>query len=174
MTVEPYVAIDLAQLTINLYRRYALCIQKLYHRPHFTAGRCSNKSLHLQPLQRCFCENSRSPASTCVMRRHYSITYIQSFHSINGLIAVGQVRYLLCERPSCQPIRLIYHCNLINFALLQPIRNCLQFFRIWFEIEGPSGKEAHATCLLSLSYLYIEVAIVNYINFKNSYQNVMC
>ena len=38
MTVDPYLAVDLAQRTLNFDRRYALCIQKLYHRPHFTIG----------------------------------------------------------------------------------------------------------------------------------------
>ena len=42
------------------------------HRPHFTVGGSWNKSLRLQPLQRCYCENSGSLASACVMRRHYS------------------------------------------------------------------------------------------------------
>ena len=32
-------------------------------------------SLQLQPLQRCYCENSGSPASVCLVRRHYSTTY---------------------------------------------------------------------------------------------------
>ena len=40
-----------------------------YHRPHLTIGGSWNKSLHVQPLQRCYCENSGSPASSCVMRR---------------------------------------------------------------------------------------------------------
>ena len=33
-------AINLAQLMMNFDRRYALCIQKLYHRSHFTIGGC--------------------------------------------------------------------------------------------------------------------------------------
>ena len=99
LTVEQCVAIDLAQLMMNFDRRYALCIQKLYQRSHFTVGRCWNKSFHLQPLQRRYCENSGSPASACVMWRHYSITYMQSLHALNGLIAVGRVRNLLCGRP---------------------------------------------------------------------------
>ena len=90
----------MAQLTMNFDRRYALCILKLYHRPHFTVGGCWNKSLHLKPLQRCYCENSGSTTSACIMRRHYSITYMQSLHSINGLLAVGRVGNLLCGRPS--------------------------------------------------------------------------
>ena len=49
LTVDPCMAIALAQLT-NFYRRYALCIQKLHHRPHFTTGGSWNKSLYLQPL----------------------------------------------------------------------------------------------------------------------------
>ena len=36
------------------------------------SGGCWNKSLHLQPLQRCYCENSGSPDSSYVMRCHYS------------------------------------------------------------------------------------------------------
>ena len=80
-------------------RRYVLCIQKLYNRPHFAAGGSWNKSLHLQPLQRRYRENSGSPSSACVMRRHYSITYTQSLHTINGLLAVERVGNLLCGRP---------------------------------------------------------------------------
>ena len=93
-------AIDLAQLTMKLDRRYVLCIQKLYHRPHFTVGRCWNESLQLQPLQRLYYENSGSSASACVMRRHDCITYTQSLDAINGFIAVGQGRNLLCGRLS--------------------------------------------------------------------------
>ena len=68
---------------------------KFYHKPHFTVAGSWNKSLRLQHLQRCYCENSRSPASTCVMRHHYSITYTQSVHGINDLIALGRVGNLL-------------------------------------------------------------------------------
>ena len=74
LTVEPCVAIDLAQLTMNFDRCYALCIQKRYHRPHFTLDGCRNNSLHRQPLQRCYCENS--------------MTYTEWLHAINGLITV--------------------------------------------------------------------------------------
>ena len=77
-TVEPCVAIDLAQLMMNFDRCYGLCIQKLYHRPHFTDGGCWNKS-QLQPLQRCYCENSGSSAIACVMRRCYYITRVFFF-----------------------------------------------------------------------------------------------
>ena len=45
---------------------------KLYHRPHLTVGGSSNKNIHFEPLQRCYCENSGSLASVCVMRRSYS------------------------------------------------------------------------------------------------------
>ena len=41
-------------------------------------------------LQRCYCENSASPAS------HYCIMYTQSLHAINGLLAVGRAGNLLC------------------------------------------------------------------------------
>ena len=83
---------------MNFDRRYALCVQKLYHRLHFTVGRSWNKSLHLQPLQRCYCANSGSPVSASFIRRHYSIT--QSLYAINGLLAVVQVGNLLCGFPS--------------------------------------------------------------------------
>ena len=82
----------LAQLTIKFDRRYALYIQILYHWLHFTVGGSCNKSLHLQPLQRCYCENSGSPASACIIT--------QSLHAINGLIAVGQMGNSFCWRPS--------------------------------------------------------------------------
>ena len=75
----------------------ALCIQMIYHRPHFTASGSWNKSLHIKPLQRCYYENSGSSASASVMRRHYSITYMQSLHEINYLLSV---RNLLCGRHS--------------------------------------------------------------------------
>ena len=100
-TVKPCVAIDLAQLTMNFDRRYALCIQKLCHRTHFTGGGSLNKSLHHQPPQLCYLENSGSCASAWVMWRHYSIAYKQSLRTINGLIAVGRVGTLLCGRASC-------------------------------------------------------------------------
>ena len=58
-----------------------------------------NRSLHLQPLQRCYCKNSERPTTACVIRRCYSITYTQSLNEINGLIAVGRVGNLLCGRP---------------------------------------------------------------------------
>ena len=76
-----------------------LCAFKNFIRSDFTVGRCWYKSFHLQSLQRCYCVNSGSPASACVMWRHYSITYLQSLHTINGLIAVGWVGNLLCEPP---------------------------------------------------------------------------
>ena len=57
-----------------------------------------NKSLHLKPLQRCYCGNSGSPTSACVMRRHYYITYTQSLHAINGLLAVEGVGKLYSYR----------------------------------------------------------------------------
>ena len=85
---------------MNFDECYALCIQKIYHRPQLTVSGGWNKSLHIQQLQRCYCENSGNPASACVMRRHYSITYMQLLHGINVLIAVGGVGNLLCGRPS--------------------------------------------------------------------------
>ena len=56
--------------------RSAMCsvqpIQKDFHRLNFTVDGSWNTSLRVQPLQRYYCENSGSPASACVMRRHYS------------------------------------------------------------------------------------------------------
>ena len=77
-------------------RSYALYIQKLYHRSHFTVGGSWNKNFQRQPLQRCYFANSGSPASACVMRRRYSITYTQYLHAINVLLAVGREGILLC------------------------------------------------------------------------------
>ena len=65
-----------------------------------TVGGCWNKSLHLQPLQRCYYENSGGPDSECFMRRHYSMTCTLSLRTINGVIAVGQVGNLFYGRPS--------------------------------------------------------------------------
>ena len=43
---------------------YMICAFKNYHRPHFTVGGSWNKSLHLQPLQRCY---SGSRVNACVI-----------------------------------------------------------------------------------------------------------
>ena len=59
--------IDLAQLPMNFDRRSALYIQKLYQRSHFTVGGSWTKSVHLQQLQRFYCETSGSPATECVI-----------------------------------------------------------------------------------------------------------
>ena len=48
---------------MNFYRRCAQSIQKRYKKSHFTVCGSWNKSLHLQPLQRCYCENSGSPSN---------------------------------------------------------------------------------------------------------------
>ena len=47
-----------------------LCIQNLHLRTHFIVGWSWDESLHLHPLERCYCENSGRPASVRVMRRH--------------------------------------------------------------------------------------------------------
>ena len=49
---------------MNFNLRYALCFQNF-----ITVGGSWNKNLHLQPLQRYYCENSGSSSSACVMRR---------------------------------------------------------------------------------------------------------
>ena len=66
----------------------------------FIVTRSWNKSVHFQTQQRCYCEHPGCSARAIVMRRHYSITYTQSLHAINGLLAVGRVGNLLCGRPS--------------------------------------------------------------------------
>ena len=63
---------ELGHLRIRVHGdefRSALCSVHLksYYTPHFTVGVCWNKNLHLQPLQRCYCENSRSPATARVI-----------------------------------------------------------------------------------------------------------
>ena len=59
---------------------------KTLSQTHFTVGGSWNKSLQLQPQQRCYCENS--------------MTYTEWLHAINGLLAVGQVGNLLDGHPS--------------------------------------------------------------------------
>ena len=97
-------AIDLAKMTMNFDRRYALYIQKLYHRPHFTVGLCWNKSLHLQPLQLRYCENSGNTAGACVMRRDYPVHAVVSLNEwFNGSWTRGKLTLwtLLVSRPYC-------------------------------------------------------------------------
>ena len=69
---------------MNFYLRYALCIQKLYHRPHFIVDGNWNKSLHLQLQQRCYCENLGNSASAWVMQYQYS------YHKHAVSTAMGQ------------------------------------------------------------------------------------
>ena len=68
-------------------------LSKHNHRPHFIVGGSSNNNLHFQPLQWCYFENSGSPASALLYH------YTQSLHAMNGLLAVGRVRNLLCGCP---------------------------------------------------------------------------
>ena len=86
----------LAQLPKNFETSLCSVHSKTYQRPHLSVGGSLNKSLHLQTLRRCYSENSGSPVSACVMRRHCSITYTQSLHAVNGLLAVGRAGNLLC------------------------------------------------------------------------------
>ena len=72
---------------------------KLYQTPHFTVGGSWNKSHKLQPLQRCYCENPVIPASACVRQYHYSITYTQFLHAINGLQVVGRLGNYFVDAP---------------------------------------------------------------------------
>ena len=60
MTIELCVAIDLAQLTMNFDRRYALCIQK------FIKDRTSQSvsaGIRASIFNRCYCENLGCPTS---------------------------------------------------------------------------------------------------------------
>ena len=68
-----------------------LCASKTLSQTALHSRWCWNKSIHLQPLQRCYCWNSGSPASTCVMRHHCFITHVQSLDAVNGLLAVGRL-----------------------------------------------------------------------------------
>ena len=82
-----------------------------------TVGGSWNKSLHLRPLQLCYSEKSGSPASECVMRRHYSITYTQSLLAVSALVPVGRVGNLVCERPLYLRKLISYyslHASLLN------------------------------------------------------------
>ena len=85
-----------------------------------TVGERWNRSLQIQPLQRCYCENYGSIAAACVMRRHYSITSMRSLHAINGLLAVERVGNLLCGHH----IRL-YFKKYKNYQLLITVHICV-------------------------------------------------
>ena len=56
-----------------------------------TALHSRNNNLHLQPLQRCYCENAGSPTSACFMWHHYCMAYRQSLHAINATLTSGRV-----------------------------------------------------------------------------------
>ena len=131
LTIEPCVAINLAQETMNFDRRYILSTQKLDHRTRFTVAGCWNKSLQLELLPRCYCENSGGPASARVMRQYYSSTYMQPFQVINILLAVGRVGNLLCGRPSYIIKKLSRHYQFHEISNFYPEYNSKeQYLRI--------------------------------------------
>ena len=121
---------------MDLDRSYNLYIQKLYYKPNFRVCGCWNKSLHLQPLQRCYCDNSGSSTSACVMRRRYCITYMQSLHVINGLV-MGSFSKLSVTSPTSQLIpqpffRLSY---VSGFSLTSPGEPPMPLC-VWWNFEG--------------------------------------
>ena len=133
------------------------CIQIRYHRPHFTVGGNWTKSLHPQPLQRCYCENSGSPVSACVMRCHYSIMCMQSLHSINGLIVMGRVGNLLCGRPFYNPLYIksvLYYPAICGSTFLKisfphlPLKRCMQF-RIFHTLVSTAVEQVVACALVT-------------------------
>ena len=130
---------------MNLDRRYALCIQKLYHSSHFTVGGSWNKSLHLQPLQRCYCEDSESPASACVMRHHYCITYTQSLHASSSLFCPRAGPSLQTQAPRLQ------FCPKAGLPL-QTQESRLQFYYGWI---GAVASRCFPYPTLSLSLFII-------------------
>ena len=99
MIDESCVAIDLIQQTMDLDRRYALYIQKLYHIYH--TSRSAGVRIRASIFSRC---NDTIVRTKVVPLLHVScdIMYKQSLHAINDLIAVGQVRNLLCGHSSYQ------------------------------------------------------------------------
>ena len=127
--------------------RSALCSvhSKIYRRSHVTVGGSQNKSLKLQPQLRCYCKNSGSSASACVMRRHCPITYTGQLHAINGILAAGRVGNLFCGCPSytiVHRIVIIFHRNRflkINFyytMLAQTVAYVPQVQRLRDSIPG--------------------------------------
>ena len=101
MTVEPCVAINLAKLTMNFDRRYAL--------KNFITD-CTSQSVRAGIRASIFnCSNEAT-----MKTEHASsllIKYTQSLHAMNGLIAVGQVGKLLCGRPSYYASKLTVHAE---------------------------------------------------------------
>ena len=85
----------MAQLPMNFDRRYALCIQNLYHKPHFTVSRKWNKRLRLQPLQWCYCDNSGNPASACVISHYCGLSTRKALSATGGERGRLACRWLL-------------------------------------------------------------------------------
>ena len=85
---------------MNFDQSYALCIQKTLSQTALHRRRELEYEPPPSTAATMLCETSGSPASSCVMRRHYSITYMESLHAINGLPAVGRFGNLICGRPS--------------------------------------------------------------------------
>ena len=117
-----------------------------------TVGGSWNKSLHLQPLQGCYCENSGSPVSAGVMQHRYSITYTQSLRAINGLLPVGRVGNLLCGRPSYLIIR-IFHIKMTH----SNIRINSNWIKIMYHIPNHIRRKSvvyqlcgRASCLIRI------------------------
>ena len=92
MTLDPY--------TWHRWRWISIgTIIYFVHSKNLSVGGSWNKSI----FKRCkyaIVRNREVLLSACVMRRHYSIRYKQSFHAINGLLAVGRVANILCGCPS--------------------------------------------------------------------------
>jgi hypothetical protein len=82
-------------LPLQHWSRAVRCIQKLYHWPHFTVGGSWNKSLHLQQLQRCYCENAGSTVNACAVASR-NIRFASCGTSWNLTL---WTRYVLLRRP---------------------------------------------------------------------------
>ena len=87
---------DLAQLMMNFNLHCALCIQKLYHRLHFTVGGCWNKS----PIfNRCSDATVRTREVLLVHASRDVITLSSTCSCFMQYSSVGRMGNLLCGRP---------------------------------------------------------------------------
>ena len=117
--------IDLAQLTMNFDRCYALRIQKLYHRLHFKSvdarmrapifNRCNDATVRTQEvlLVHASCD------VITLSRRPYT----HSLRAINDLISARKVGNLLCGCP-----RMISHHHFWLHSPMRAFASCIVLF----------------------------------------------
>ena len=100
------VAIDPTRLTMNFDRRYALCIQTLYHNRTSQSTGAGIRAFIFNLCNDAIVRTRGIPVSACVMRRHYSITYTQS--SGKGSMLASLMLEHPCRVRYCTKARMPY------------------------------------------------------------------